>query len=309
MDRTILLIGGAGFIGSAIVRRLLQDKRWRVVVLEPERASKQRLEPYRGQIEIVECDIRNSALILKVLEEYNINIVVHLVSTMIPGSTISHFQNETADILMPTMNIIELCAERHIRFIYFSSGGTVYGNSKTIHHEADPCEPISYYGLSKLMTEEMIKFEHRRTGLEYLILRPSNPYGPGQNIYGKQGLIAVALGKIINKQELTIWGNGEAIRDYIYIDNLADAVYQLIDREVINDTFNIGSGVGYSVNDILKIINTVTDNKLRVNFVQSRTVDVDKMVLDIQKLKNTIDISFVDITEGINRFIQYLKQK
>lgn len=304
----ILFIGGAGFIGSSLVKRFLKGEDYHIVVLEPERASKARLKPYKDQIILEEGDLRDSAFVLQVLEKHQIQIVVHLVSTMIPGSTLPHFQNEMDDILMPTMNIMELCAERHVKFVYFSSGGTVYGNSKMIHHEADPCEPISYYGLSKLMVEKMIAFEHRRSGMDYLIVRPSNPYGPGQNIHGRQGLIAVALGKVMDQEPLTVWGDGGAIRDYIYIDDLADAIYQLINKGVSNDIYNIGSGVGYSITEVVAMINELTHDQLKVEHVPGRKVDVDKMVLDIQKLRNTIDLHLLDIHEGLCRFIDYLKK-
>ena len=152
----------------------------------------------------------------------------------------------------------------------------------------------------------MITFEHRRSGMEYLIVRPSNPYGPEQNIHGRQGLIAVALGKLIDEGSLTIWGDGGAIRDYIYIDDLADAVYQLINKDVSNDVYNIGSGIGYTVTEIINMINELTHDHLKVEHVPGRKVDVDKMVLDIQKLRNTIDLHLLDIHEGLSRFIDYL---
>lgn len=305
----ILFIGGAGFLGAALVRRFLRGEGWHIVVIEPERASKSRLDVYKDRIVLEEGDLRDSAFVMQVLDKYGINVVVHLVSTMVPGSTMSHFQNEVSEISTPTMNIMELCARRSIKFVFFSSGGTVYGNSKTIHHESDPCEPISYYGLSKLMMEEMVRFEHRFSGLDYLILRPSNPYGPGQNLHGNQGIIAVALGKLIDRKPLTVWGDGSTVRDYIYIDDLADAVYQLICKGVVNDTFNIGSGKGYSINEILGLIKSITGDRLKVEYVPGRKSDVDKMVLDVRKLEKTINLHIEDMRKGIARFVKYVERQ
>lgn len=302
----ILLIGGAGFIGSSLAKRFVLDESYKVIVLEPERANKSRLKPLKDHVILEQGDFRDSAFFMQLIDKYDVNIVVHLVSTMIPGSTLSHFQNEVDDILVPSMNIMELCAKRNIKLVFFSSGGTVYGNSKIIHQESDPCEPISYYGLSKLIVENMIMFEHRTSNLQYLIVRPSNPFGPGQNIHGRQGIIAVALGKILDNEPLTIWGNGNEIRDYIYIDDLADSVYQLITKGVSNEAYNIGSGKGYSINEIIELINNITHNKLNITYVDKRDVDVDKMVLDIQKLRNTIDLHLTDTRKGIIKFIDYL---
>jgi len=305
----ILLIGGAGFIGTSLAKRFLQDKDYKTFVLEPECANLDRLDAYAKLISIIQGDLRDSAKVLKVLVENDINIVFHLVSTMIPGSSLPHFQNEMDDILMPSMNLMELCAEKNIKFVYFSSGGTVYGNSTSAEHkESDDREPISYYGLSKDLMEDIILFEHRHSNLNYLILRPSNPYGPGQNIYGRQGLIAVLIGKILKNAPLHVWGDGNSVRDYIYIDDLADAIYQLIDKKISCETVNIGSGVGYSVNEIIRILDSIINKEMKVEYVENRGVDVDSMILDCTKLKKMIDFHSIDIETGIRKFVETIKK-
>lgn len=310
MANNILLIGGAGFIGSALIKRFFDDDNYRIYVLEPERANLDRLKLYGDSITIFQGDIVDNATVLKIILKNNINIVVHLVSTLIPGSSLPHFQNEMNNIILPTMYLMELCSENNIKFIYFSSGGTIYGNNKNgLNIETDKKEPISYYGLSKNIVEEMIQFEHRRTNLEYLILRPSNPYGYGQNIYGKQGLIAVSIGKILKEEPLTVWGDGNSVRDYIHIDDLADAVYQLEKGNIVNETVNIGSGVGYSVNQIIQILDNMIDIKIKVNYVSSRGVDVDSLILDISRLKSLINFNPVDINIGIKKFINQIFTK
>lgn len=307
MAINILFIGGAGFIGSSLINRFIVNENYNLFVLEPERSNKNRIKPFVDKITVFQGDLRDSTLILQVLVDNKINIVIHLVSTLIPGSRLSHFQNEMNDILIPTMNLMELCAEHSIELVYFSSGGTIYGNSETgIHNEKSRKAPISYYGLSKNIVEEMIKFEHRHTKLNYLILRPSNPYGFGQDIYGKQGLIAVSIGKLLNNEPLSVWGDGNSIRDYIYIDDLADAVYELIDKKVLNKVINIGSGKGYSVNDIIKILSSVVNKDIKVEFFPSRGVDVESLVLDISKLKSLISFNPRSIEVGINTFVSQI---
>ncbi len=111
---------------------------------------------------------------------------------------------------------MDYCASNHIEFVFLSSGGTVYGVKGGVISENEPVAPISYYGLSKVQIEDLINFYHRRYNLNYLILRPSNPYGFGQNLYGKQGLIAVIIGKILSKESIVVFGDGTTIRDYIY---------------------------------------------------------------------------------------------
>lgn len=307
MAINILFIGGGGFIGSSLINRFIGDDNFYLYILEPERSNKDRLVPYIDKISVIQGDLRDSAMIFEILIINKINIVVHLVSTLIPGSSLAHFQNEMNDILIPTMNLMELCADRGIELVYFSSGGTIYGNSETgVHNEKNKKEPISYYGLSKNIMEEMIKFEHRHKKLNYLILRPSNPYGFGQDIYGRQGLIAVSIGKLLNNEPLTVWGDGNSIRDYIYIDDLADAVFQLIDKKIQNKVINIGSGIGYSVNDIIKILSSIVNNQIKIKYLPSRGVDVESLVLDVSRLKSLINFKPRPIEEGINTFVSQI---
>ena len=176
--------------------------------------------------------------------------------------------------------------------------------------EKDPKEPISYYGLSKQMIENSLQFEHRTAGLQYLVIRPSNPYGHGQNLFGKQGLIAVSIGRILSGEPITVWGNGCAIRDYIYIDDLSEAFCLLLQKGVVNEIVNIGSGKGVSINEIISILKEVTEEEVKVEFVESRKADVSNMILNITKLKTYIpELKLTDLKEGIANFYSIEKNK
>lgn len=304
----ILFIGGAGFIGSSLVKRFVKDKEYQVFVLEPDFANISRLNGYNVTI------IRNSLLniedVKKTLTNKNIEIVVHLVSTLIPGSDYNDFNNEFKNIIFPSIELMEFCALQNIKFVYFSSGGTIYGNRNTMQPfiESDEMAPISYYGWSKQMMENSILFENRTEKLKYLIVRPSNPYGHGQNLYGKQGLVAVTIGKILEGKPVEVWGDGSAIRDYIYIDDLANIFYQLIDNDVNNKTVNIGSGRGYSVNDILAFLKIITKEDFKIEYKNARSSDVSNMVLDTTTMHKYVDIELTSMLEGISEFYQETKK-
>ena len=174
--------------------------------------------------------------------------------------------------------------------------------------EEDAMAPISYYGWSKQMMENSILYMNRTQGLRYLILRPSNPYGHGQNLHGKQGFIAVALGKIMSGEKITVWGDGSSIRDFIYIDDLSRAVTDLLTNDkAVNTTLNIGSGVGYSVNQILDVLKTVVSESVDVEYVSARQADVSSMILDTKKIKSLITFDPISIEKGINTFYYNLK--
>ena len=299
----ILFIGGAGFIGSNLIKGL-SDSRYEIHVCEPAVAYTKRLNglPVRLHTSSIN-DIRN---VSKIIEEYEIDVVVHLVSTLIPGSTYEDYKEEYKNVIFPSIELMEICAERGIKFIYFSSGGTIYGNRNDVFPftEEDPMAPISYYGWSKQMMENSILFMHRTKGLKYLIIRPSNPYGHGQNLNGKQGLVAVAIGKILKKEPVEVWGDGSAARDYIYIDDLVKVFAQLLEKDVKNTTLNIGSGRGYSVNDVLAFLKIVTQQDFKIEYKNPRPVDVSNMVLDLSNLKRFVDIDYTPFMEGIRMFYQ-----
>lgn len=303
----ILFIGGAGFIGSNLVKALDKEK-YEVTVVEPNNAFIDRL---KGEdVNLLFGSLNDVEFIKGVIEQQGIQIVVHLVSTLIPGSSYEDYKREYKNVIFPSIELMELCAKKGIRFVYFSSGGTVYGNRHDVlpFEETDPMKPISYYGWSKQMMENSIQFMHRTMGLDYLILRPSNPYGHGQNLYGKQGLVAVAIGKLLKDEAVEVWGDGSAVRDYIYVDDLANIFVKLIEGDVHNTTLNIGSGRGYSVNDVLAFLKIVSGKDLKIVYQNPRPVDVSNMVLDTTMLRNVISYESTPFMDGVRLFYEESKE-
>ena len=305
--KNVLIIGGAGFIGASIVRKLVETSNCSVFVLEPERANIDRLKGVI--ITLLHTDVKNQVEIYNCLLQNHIDTIVHLASTLIPSSTLFEFQNELNDIVIPTFNLMKMAAELKIKFVYFSSGGTIYGNKSTgIFKESDSLEPICYYGLCKLIIEQAILFEKRTSGLQYLILRPSNPYGPGQNLYGRQGLIAVSIGKIKRNEPVEVWGDGSIIRDYIYIDDLAEITCRLLMKGVEGQIINVGSGVGHSVNEVILCLQNHFPS-FDVQYFPGRLVDVPAMILDTQKLSMFCPFTSISLDEGISCFVKKIEER
>lgn len=301
----ILFIGGAGFIGSNLIRKIVNDCCTKIYVLEPHFANISRIE--KLPVEVIRGELMDIDLIESIITSNNIDVVVHLVSTLIPGSCYDDFINEYQNVIFPSIRLMELCCRHNVKFVYFSSGGTVYGERKSYNpfKEGEDLQPISYYGWSKQMMENSILFKNRTQGLKYLIIRPSNPFGHGQNLFGKQGLIAVSLGKIMAGKPIEVWGNGSAVRDYIYIDDLSDAFSTLIkDENIQNTTINIGSGVGYSVNDILAFLKIISAKDFEIKYVEARHMDVSNMILNVDKLKSLINFNPTPIIDGMKVFYE-----
>lgn len=292
----VLILGGTGFLGRNLANALTSEGLDVSVydVCKPVSTN--------PMVNYTQGNLQDFDKISNIIDAKNINVVVHMVSTIIPGSTLDQYINNCKIVQLSTIPIMDYCAAKNIRMVYFSSGGTVYGVKGGTISENEPVAPISYYGLSKIQIEDLIHFYHRRYNLEYLIIRPSNPFGPGQNLYGKQGLIAVILGRMLKGEPVIVYGDGSVVRDYIYIDDFIFYVKELIKKDIKNETINIGSGIGTSINQIIKIVEEVSGNKLKVENVQSRMDDVPKMILDTTRLHNFIKHEDCTVKEGISKF-------
>lgn len=298
----IFIIGGAGFIGTNLAKRLVLDNH-NVFIYDVSVAGFSHLEIEKKEMHFFTGLFSEYDHLCSILIENSIDIVIHLASHLIPSSTGEDYFTELGTTIVPTIRLLPFLAFHKIKFVYFSSGGTIYGSKITKQfREEDALAPINYYGQSKLVLEDSIRFEQRFSGLEYLIIRPSNLYGTGQNIYGKQGLIAVSLGKILNNEKITIWGDGSIIRDYLYIDDLTYAVSALINKNVKNEVINIGSGVGYSVNEVIAELQKQTNCDFEIEYTAGRAVDTPVLVLDISKLKAYIPYNPISLQEGIGKY-------
>lgn len=304
----ILIIGGAGFIGSNIVKSLTASHN--VFVYDIPNINISRLALFKNSINIFYGRLNQIDYLIKIIDENSIDTVIHLVSGLLPCSLLDHYLEEYTTVILPTIQLLPYLSVRKIKFIFFSSGGTIYGPTQSRQvRESEKSSPICYYGLSKQIIENSVQFEHRYSGLNYLIIRPSNLYGPGQNIHIKQGLISTSIGKILKHEKIVIWGDGNIVRDYVYIDDLSYAFSELIRLEVKNDTFNIGSGKGYSVNEIIKKLRNLFNEDFDVEYTIGRAVDVPLLILDNSKLKKNISFLPIPIEEGITKFINYQKEK
>lgn len=306
----VLFLGGAGFIGSNLIKQLYNrvGDILHISVIEHPDSSVDRLAGVNVSLHRVL--LSNIGLINKIIDTEHIDTIIHLVSSIIPGSSYDDYKQEFSNVIFPTIELIEICSKKNIKFVYFSSGGTIYGNNSLSYRkyrESDIPAPISYYGWSKQMMENSVLFMHRTQNLKYLIIRPSNPYGIGQNLKGVQGLVSVALGKILNDEKIEIWGDGSAIRDYIYIKDLCDAVIKLLyNEDAVNNIFNVGSELGYSVNEVINIVECAVGRKAMVMYKNARRADVSSVILDCQNLSHYIDFNPLNLEKGVKYYLKEL---
>lgn len=299
----ILILGGLGFIGSNIIEAFLEeDEPYKIIVFD----FPGMINIFGTKVKMVYGDFNNTDDLDAVLKHNNIDIVIHLISTTIPGSSNDNIIYDIESNLIPSVRLLNLIIKYKIlKIIFLSSGGTVYGPTEyALVNETHPTYPISSHGVIKLGIEKYLHLFHQLYGLNFLILRAGNPYGPYQRS-DKQGIINVFLRKMIHNEKLIVRGDGSAVRDYFYIKDLASIIKSLIVNNIQNEVINIGSGTGVTINQIIDILKTL-NNKIEVEFTFALNSDITKIVLDIKKLNSLIKFNFCGLEEGILKTYNYM---
>jgi UDP-glucose 4-epimerase len=298
----VLVIGGNGFIGSHLVDFLL-EKGHKVRVFDMTH------ERHRAPLENVDyrlSTLDNSSDLYESM--LGIDIIYHLASASVPSTSGIDSISDIQKDLIPTLKMLNLVVKRRItRFVYFSSGGAVYGNPKTVPiSEGHPLNPISSYGIIKAATESYLGLYQRMHGLCPLILRPSNPYGPRQGHFLAQGVISTFLRKLKMGENLMILGDGCATKDYIYITDMVKVCGELSFTNATGE-YNIGSGTGTSINDLIKKIQRITKIKPSLTYKDSQSYDVGNFVLDISKMEKVLGKQIsTSLDVGIEKLWQWL---
>lgn len=228
--------------------------------------------------------------------------IFHCLGTTLPATSNADPIFDLQTNLLATVRLLQGAVIAGVqRVVYFSSGGTVYGQPHQIPiPETHPTEPLCSYGIVKLATEKYLHLFQHLYGLDYLILRLSNPYGELQNPAGSQGFIAVALGKIASGEPIPIWGDGRTVRDYIYVKDAMDGVLAALAAPGHQRIYNVGSGAGVSLQQLITLIERVTGVTDTCHYLPPRPTDVSANVLDIGRLRQASGWQpCVDLETGI----------
>ena len=280
-----LVLGGSGFIGSHLVDRLLAAG-------HDVRVMDRRHELYRTPLPDVDYhigDFGNRAQLCATLDDRD--VVFHLVSTTVPHTSNDDPAFDVMSNVVETLYLLEQCVRTSVRKVVFaSSGGAVYGTPASLPVSEDaPANPQSSYGIGKLTIEKYLALYHRLHGLDYAIVRPSNPYGPRQNHLGDQGVVAVFMGRIAAGQPIEVWGDGESVKDYVFIGDLVDGIYRAATLNTRSKVFNLGSGIGLSVNELVRLIGEVVGREVTVLRSSEDIFDVSRIYLDTTRAKRELD--------------------
>ena len=299
------ILGGGGFIGSHLSETLI-NLGYSVTVLD--RSQARYLEKIKqAGAKVISGDFLNVYDLKSSL--VGSDVLYHLISTTVPQTANNDPLFDAETNLLGTVKLLQEAKKAQVkRIVFTSSGGTVYGIPKEVPiRETHPTEPISAYGVSKLSIEKYLHLYGVLYGMEYCILRIANAYGERQPITETQGVIPAFLGKVINGEPIDIWGDGTIVRDYVHVQDIVNALIAAVNYKESAGIFNIGSGKGYSLNELVEIVTKVTEKSIQVSYLSGRSFDVPINVLDISHAKIYLNwFPTIDIDEGIKRMYEWM---
>jgi UDP-glucose 4-epimerase len=281
---TCCLVGGAGFIGRSLVRQLADSGR-QVRVLD---RAPQPARPLDPRAQFVQCNAQDPRGLAAALAG-----ATELVDLSYAAPARATFSDPVAELLanVPvSVAVMQAVLSLNLRrYVYVSSGGTVYGEqtAQPITEAAVPA-PVSPYGITKLTIERYALLQHHHHRLPAVLVRPGNAYGPGQEPFTGQGFIATAVGSVLARKPITVFGARGTVRDYIHVDDVAGAIVAALDHGLPGSVYNVGTGVGMDNMDILDLIRREAEPagfEVRCEFAPARPADVSANVLDASALQ------------------------
>ncbi len=302
MTKNVLLIGGAGFLGSRLAAGF-SGAGWDVAVLDRV------LPPEAGpDVKYFTGELRDMHLLRRVLADFSrVVYLAHETRTAPAADRLP--ANFLGNIELLLLVLEEIQESRAEDFVLLSSGGAVYGEPEILPIREDhPMRPRSPYGIAKLAMEKYLAMVAEQKGFRHLEIRPSNPYGPGQNFQSAQGIVAVAMARIARGEPITIRGDGSATKDYIFISDFTEACVGLISNPYASGPFNIGSGQGTALLDVVAGIEEVVGKKADLAFEPAQPGDVTANVLDISRIREATGWApRTKLDDGIARTWSWMK--
>ncbi len=296
-----VIFGGGGFIGSTIADRFLKEG-YQLRIFE-----RPRVEPYRkfADNEAVEWMTGD------ILSNHDLNaavagmdVVLHLVSTTLPKSSNDDPIYDVQSNVIGTLQMLNaMVANKVQKIIFISSGGTVYGTPKYLPiDEQHPTNPLVSYGITKLMVEKYLQMFESLHGIRAITLRVANPYGERQRIETAQGAVGVFLHHALKGIPIEIWGDGSVTRDYLHISDVAEAFVKAVNYTGSNNVFNISSGIGTSLNELIGLLEGVLGKSIEYRYLAARPFDVPISVLSNQLAREQLQWTpLTSMSDGISR--------
>lgn len=256
----ILVTGGAGFIGSHVVDMLIERGD---VVTVIDNLSSGNVDNLNPKAKFIQADINYVSL----TETYD--CIIHLAAQINLRQSIKDPANDAIDNIVGSLNIMNYAKDSKAKFIFASTGGAIYSPSEPLPwNEKTFTQPKSPYGLAKHTVENYLDMYNYLYGLDYSVLRFSNVYGPRQNAHGEAGVIAIFMEKILNNKSLTVFGDGNQTRDFVYVKDVVQAC-KLVVEQNLSGLFNVATNTETSVNDIVNLLKSYTKKQFEVIYTEA----------------------------------------
>jgi UDP-glucose 4-epimerase len=305
----IMLLGAAGFIGTNLVIKLAQNENDLITVVDKNEKFFQPIQKFGFKnVSIKECGFSENENYPDLLKGQD--IVFHLVSTTVPTTSNQHISQELSENVVVTAKILEGCVQCSVgKVVFISSGGGVYGKESVCPlSESSPTNPITSYGIQKITIEKLLYLYNYIYGLDYRIVRLANPYGPYQRPNGILGAVTTFTYKALKQEEITVYGDGSVVRDFIFIDDAVKGILNVVKGENKHKIFNLGSGKGTSINDVLKTVQKAVGTELNIKYIAGRKVDVPVNYLDISRYEKYFGrLNPISLFDGIQKTAGFMR--
>lgn len=303
----VLVTGGAGFIGSHIVDRLVLEGHSVSVI---DNLSTGKMENLNREAEFYKMDIV-SPRIERVLKKERPELICHLAAQMDVRRSVADPVYDAQTNIIGMLNLLENAVRfRTRRVIFASTGGAVYGEEGPLPTPEDyPPKPVSPYGVSKLTGEHYLFYYTVTYGMSYVALRFANVYGPRQDPFGEAGVVAIFSQKMLRNEHPVINGNGMQTRDYVYVEDVVDAVTASIYSD-ISDVFNVGTGVETSVNQLFRLLVDVTGKEIKEVYGPAKKGEQQRSCLSCDKIRKALDWEpKTSLQEGLARTVEFFRNR
>lgn len=302
-----LVIGGNGFIGSHLVDALV-DRGFAVSVFDQFSRSAPHWE--RPGPKIIDGNFLNRGDVAEAVK--GMDLVVHMLSTTDPATARNDPTLDLRTNVLGSVALFEECVAAEVGHVYYSSsGGAIYGDqNQRLFSEESRTLPISPYAIGKLTIESYLRFFSREYGLRSTTFRISNPYGTRQNPHKRQGIIPIFLRDLLFGRPLTVMGDGSMVRDYIYVNDLARILAEMMSVGPKEQVYNVGSGVPTSINDIVRCVLEVTGKSPEITRIEAPTTYVKHVTLDISRLRGEFgEFEITPLEEGIGKTWEEIREQ
>ena len=306
----VLVTGGAGFIGSHLVRQLLDAKHDVTVLDNVSTGTWQHLPQGKDTCTCWEMDIRDKAAREKI-EQAKFDIIVHLAAQTMVDVSIKDPEFDASENVMGTVNILEAARHSGVQRIIFASTAASYGDvteDKLPIREEETLAPMSFYGLTKVVAEKYLKLYHDLYGLDYVALRFANVYGERQGDTGEGGVISIFAKRIAKDQGITVFGDGKQTRDFIYAGDIAAGIIGAMTTDKANTVYNLSNQTETSLLELIDLMAKAVGKAVEPQFAAPREGDINRSMLRNEAaVKNLNWQPQMDLAEGLARTINYFK--